>query len=357
MSIATLSDREALSAAPVSLLESDDPAFWSNLSDYAAGNLFTSRPWNLAISNTYGFTVAASLRRRHGRVTAALMFVRVHDLRGERLVSVPFSDYCDPLADEEDWNDLVEPLLRQRVPLYLRCLHSNMPATDRRFVVTGKAAWHGIELTMPEDESWARLSSNARNAIRKAWNHGVVVREGTTLDDLRIFYDMHCHVRKVKYRLLPPPFALFEHLHAAFADQGGLVVLIAEQDGRPLAASVWIQWADRLYYKYSASFERGYSPNDLEIWEGIRAGQRRGLRLVDLGVSDLDQPGLLRFKRKYATEEREIVRYRYAPPGYDDSARNRADRVLQSLTQLLTEPDVPDPITRQAGERFYGLFC
>lgn len=343
-------------AAAAALVARCESGFWDELFDHQFGSLFTSRPWMEAIAATYGFTISASTRFVRNDA-AALIFAHISDIRGERIVSFPFSDFCDPLVnDVGQWCELIAPLLARRVPVAVRCLRNLLPAADARFRQDGRWAWHGVDLTRPVDVLWAGLSGVARTAIRKA-GRALVVREGRSLDDVRTFYAMHCHVRKTKYRLLPQPFTFFEQLYAAFGPSGRLTVLLAEDQGVSVGGSFFIEWGDTLYYKFNASTDRTGSPNDLVLWEGIRMGQRRGLKLLDLGASDLGQRGLLRFKQKYATEEREIVRYRWEPQEYDFACSRQTDQLLTGITQLLTDPTVPDAITRAAGDKMYGLFC
>jgi len=296
--------------------------------------------------------------RNDDKAEGAILFSQLSDLRGERIVCGPFSDYCDPLTSDVDtWRELVAPLISLGVPITLRCLCNQLPAKDERFVKVSEAAWHAVNLARPEDEIWGGFCGSARQNIRKAQRNGVKVRVSQQLHDLHVFYDMHCHVRKSKYRLLPQPFAFFEHLHASFAKTDGLTVLLAEVDGATVAATVFLECGDTLYYKFNASVERGTCPNDLLVWEGIRIGQRRGLKLLDFGASDLDQPGLLRYKRKFATIERRICRLQYKPEGYPDRRTSAANEALRSLTHWFTEPSVPDRITQAAGGDFYALFC
>jgi hypothetical protein len=325
--------------------------------DRPAASLFASSAWTKAVAETYGFSIATSTCT-NGSDTASLVYSHVIDLRGERIISFPFSDYCDPVADDHViWNRLVAPLLDHKVPIILRCLHNHVPAGDPRFSPSGRLAWHGIDLNIPEGDLWAKISAKGRQDVRRAQRNQLVVREGRSLDDLHAFYRMHCQVRKSKYRLLAQPWAFFERLHAAFAPGGHIIVLLAEDAGVPVAATCYIAWSDALYYKFNASVDRTRAPNDLLVWEGIRLGQRLGLKQLDFGASGLDQLGLLRFKRKYATEEREIVRYRWQPADRDDPRGRHADQLLGTLTQLLTDPTVPDAITLDAGDALYGLFC
>ena len=283
------------------LIDADQAAFWTATAGHRFAGLFSSAPWTRAVARTYGFRISAAVRGAAAAVDAALLFSRVSDLRGDRIVCGPFCDYCDPLAeDAEAWQAIVEPVLAMQLPVTLRCLHNEWPARDPRFTVAGRAAYHSIDLG-PRGGGAVERPRRIRPPERaQGAAPGCTIREGRSLDDVRAFFDMHCMVRKAKYRLLPQPFALFEALHEAFAPEDRLVVLLADCAGSVVAGTLYIQWGDTLYYKFNASADRQACPNDLLVWEGIRLGQRRGLRRFDFGASDYAQPGLLRYKRKFA---------------------------------------------------------
>ena len=351
-------DRDRAPPRRVGTIRGDHPALWRDLADHPSASLFASRIWVEAVARSYGFDLAASVSETTGRYDAAILFSHVRDLRGERIVCFPFSDFSDPFVDDmAAWRAVLAPLLTRGVPIHLRCLRNTLPATDERFRLTRRAAWHGTDLDRSEEDIWMGLSGKARTRIRQAQAKGLRVRVGRSLDDLRAFYGMHCHVRKTKYRLLAQPFAFLENLYHAFSDDDRFTIFLAEDEGTPIAGSVFIAWRDTLYYKFNASVGRESSANDLILWEALRAGRSLGLRLLDFGASDLDQPGLIAFKRKYATEEREIQQFRWEPPGYADLRGAEAGGLLGSLTQLLTDPAVPDEITRAAGDLLYAQFC
>ena len=185
----------------------------------------------------------------------------------------------------------------------------------------------------------------------------MVVRQGRTLDDLRIFYRMHCHVRKSKYRLFAQPFSFFENLHAAFAPDDRIFVVLAEIDGAAVGGILFLVHGDTLYYKFNASTEAILRPNDLLVWTGMQLGRARGLSRLDFGLSDPGQPGLVRFKQKFATEERTISLLQSIPPGYADERAEAAGRVLQRLTAILTSSETPDDVTLAVGDELYRYFC
>jgi CelD/BcsL family acetyltransferase involved in cellulose biosynthesis len=340
------------------LVDADDAAAWRAIGRHRFASLFTSRPWTQAIAEAYGLRLEISAQVHAGEVAAALPFCHVRDMRGERVLSLPFSDYADPLVDAPAaWQRLVAPLMARGVPVRLRCLHNSAPAGDTRFDKVGEALWHAVDLTRPEEAIWSALDGSARQNIRKAQRHGITIRAGRSLDDLRTFHGMHARLRKAKYGMLAQPFALFEALHAAFDPQQQITALLAEVDGTAIAGILFIESGDTLYYKFNASLDQRLRPNDLLVWEGIRLGQRRGLAKLDFGVSDTDQPGLIRYKEKFATEQGVVSTLLWQPPGYADPRGEQATRTLHAITRLVTDASVPDAITQAAGDELYRFFC
>lgn len=330
----------------------------TDLRSHAMGSVFGSRSWIEALAAAYGIAVQASTIERNGAAKAAILFSEIEDIRGRRIISLPFSDYVDPLVeDPADWSRLVTPLLEKGVPVRFRCLRNALPAADPRFMLTGTALWHAADLSRPEAEMWMGLDNSARQNIRKAERSGVVIRQGKTVDDLRIFYRMHGHVRKSKYRLFAQPFSFFEGLHAAFAPEDRIVVLLAEQDGAALGGILFLIHRDTLYYKFNASTDAVLRPNDLLVWSGMVFGRSHGLSRLDFGLSDPSQPGLVRFKQKFATEERTISVLQSTPAGYADPRGEAAGHVLHRLTEILTSPEIPDDVTRVVGDEVYRFFC
>src|SRR5712692_1904518 len=83
------------------------------VSKHARASLFHSSPWLKALNPTYGYPVIAYTTSAPGEeLINAMVFCRVESwLTGRRLVSLPFSDHCEPLVDrQEDLQALVTSL-------------------------------------------------------------------------------------------------------------------------------------------------------------------------------------------------------------------------------------------------------
>ncbi len=320
-------------------------------------SVFGSAPWIQALTGTYGFKIRASALCRGDEVKSAILFAEIEDIRGPRTISLPFTDYLDPfVSSRAEWLRVIEPLLERNAPLRLRCLDGDIARADSRFEKRDTALWHMADLSRDDDAIWAGLRGSAQRNIRKARESGLVVREGRTLQDVATFYNLHFGVRKNKYRLFAQPFAFFENLHAAFSPEGRIITLLAEHDGTAVGGILFLIHGDTLYYKFNASNDLRFRPNDLLVWHGMLLGRRLGLTRLDFGLSDVGQPGLVRFKQKFATGERPITELRWSPPGHSDARGHQAGRTLHRLTEILTEPNVPDDVTRSVGDEVYSLF-
>ncbi len=350
--------RDASRIVSFAIIDAGNEPQWSQVSRRRFSSLFLSAPWLGALAKTYGFTVNASVRFNAGQIEAAIPYCQISDLRGDRIVSLPFSDYCDPLVEDRgSWLQLVGPLLASKVPVTFRCLQNSIPLEDGRFQSKSPALWHGVDLTRTEEELWRGLDGSARQNIRKAQRSGVVVRHGRSIDDVRIFHGMHRNLRKSKYRLLAQPLGFFENIFHEFARFDGINTLIAERDGVAIAGIVLLEWNGTLYYKFNASVDQQHCPNDLLAWTALLYGRERGLARFDFGLSDSAQSGLVRYKRKFATEERPISFLQWHPDGFENTRGEQAGELLHHVTKWLTDPAVPEELTQAAGEKLYRLFC
>lgn len=331
-----------------------DPT-WAELTEASDSDVFASPVWARVLRDGYGFDVLARLVvDESGRAVAGMPLVEVDDARGKRVLSLPFSDFCDPIVtDASDWDYLMGAHSRDDRPLTVRFLHHRVGESEG-WQEAGSYAWHRVDVTRSPDEMWDSLRSSARRAIRKARSAGVEVMAATRPEELRAFFEMHLQVRKHKYGLLAQPYRFFEAIWEHFLGRGDGLLLLARAKGEIVGGTLNLKWRDSLYYKFNASSltQLEVRPNDLLMWEGMVRAHEQGLAWVDLGVSDWDQEGLIRYKDKYATEEG-TVRKLTAGPSLDDGI----GPYLHQLTGLLVDPSVPDETTERAGDLLYHLFC
>ena len=334
-------------------------ARWAALARGVGGSLFTSPPWISAVSDAYGLEPTARVAvDPAGRTVGGLAWMDVRDLRGQRRLGLPFCDRADPiLLGSSAWPAVSCDALAGDLPFTLRCLETSLAVQDPRFDHVGEATWHLTPLDRSLDDLHRAFRPQTRRNIATAERSRVEVVLSPDREAVAEYHRLHVGLRKRKYRLLAQPLDFFERVWKAFAPSDGIRTALALVDGRPVAGAVYLVWQDRVYYKFGASMPETLPlrPNDAIHWELIRWAHGRGLRALDWGLSDLDQPGLVAYKRKWASIERRIRTLNAGGPPIGRSAD--VEQTLRVVTDLLTEPSVPDHVTAQAGASLYRFFC
>ena len=177
-----------------------------------------------------------------------------------------------------------------------------------------------IDLRGSEDEILARMKQKTRYNIRLAEKKGVSVR---TWGDLDGFHRMMLFtggrdefgVHSLEY---------YRRAYNLFHPAGLAELLVAQYEGRPLAALMVFAHGSRAWYVYGASNdeERNRMPAYLLQWEAIRWARARGCVEYDLwGVPDEDEAtleagfearheglwGVYRFKRGFGGQLKRAV--------------------------------------------------
>jgi peptidoglycan pentaglycine glycine transferase (the first glycine) len=172
-----------------------------------------------------------------------------------------------------------------------------------------------IDIRGSEEEILARMKQKTRYNIRLAEKKGVTVR---AWDDIPAFHKMmlatggrdNFGVHSLEY---------YRRAYDLFHPTGMTELLVAEYEGKPLAALMVFARGHRAWYIYGASTdgERNRMPTYLLQWEAMRWARSKGAEEYDLwGVPDEDEAtleanfetrhddlwGVYRFKRGFGGE-------------------------------------------------------
>jgi hypothetical protein len=326
----------------------------------ASGTLFNSGPWLRAVRDAFGVQPHAYVLEDEDKCVAGLTVGYVDDAVGERLSTYPFSDYCDPIGVTEAdlWHRLSATVMESGLPYGLRARAHPVVDADHRLRHGSVFKWHDVDLRGDEEELWARLASPARQNIRRAQRSNVAVELGSDRAAVETMHRLHGQLRRAKYNMLAQPPEYFDALVEHFAPDD-LLVVTAIHEAQPVASILLLRWAERAYYKFNASTPAAapVRANDLIMWESMRAVRSHwGSSALDLGLSDIDQPGLLRYKEKYASASGEIVAHQLSTPPLD--ARGAAVRSLvHEITSVLVASEATDDDLMAASSTLYRFFC
>lgn len=337
-----------------------DPS-WDTAVAGSDGELFLSRRWMQSLSQAFGFGFQAVVVRDESEaIVGGLPFVRLDDIRGKRTVVLPFSDYTMPVVSgAAPWETLIQPLIDLGDPVIVQTSADGVVADDPRFKVELETVRHSIALDADFDELMARCGQQPRRHIRKAAAAGLTFRLADSLDDVRAFFDLHLGVRKYKHRLLCQPFSLFESLWKNFLSEGDGGLMLGFDGDVVAGGCLLLEAGDTLYYKYSASHPayRAKGVSHAAVAESMALGLSKGLVSLDMGRSDLDQPGLIAFKRRFGASQSALTKFCYKPPGGIPGTAQAAGVLLSELTTLFSDERVDDELTERAGELMYRYFA
>ena len=172
-----------------------------------------------------------------------------------------------------------------------------------------------IDIKGSEEEILARMKQKTRYNIRLAEKKGVTVR---AWDDIESFHKMML-VTGVRDGFGVHSLEYYRRAYELFHPKQMGEILVAEYEGKPLAALFVARNGNRAYYLYGASTdeERNRMPTYLLQWEAMKWAKARGCEEYDLwGVPDEDVVtleanfetrhdglwGVYRFKRGFGGE-------------------------------------------------------
>jgi CelD/BcsL family acetyltransferase involved in cellulose biosynthesis len=334
-----------------------EPA-WSELVERApAATIFHHPSWMRLLREQYGYSISAwCVTGGDGRLVAGLPVALVRSrLTGTRLVSLPFSDACEPLHDPAAG---FEPAAlatavakeRERAGLALEVRGGLVVASGG--AVVQRYAQHRLRLD-PDVESVERrfAKSQVRRGIAKAIREGVTVERCRDRAALDRFYAMHMATRQ--HQGVPTQPRRFILRFAELFDAGLGFVLLARHQGRDIAGAVFLTAGGTLTYIYGASRRRylAVRPNNLVFMEAIRWGCGHGQRILDFGRTDLDNEGLLAFKRSWGADESPLL-YTYLGGGRPRSSNGLSRRAMRVIIR-----HSPPTLGRLVGEALYRHFA
>ncbi|MCP4745007.1 MAG: GNAT family N-acetyltransferase [Desulfobacteraceae bacterium] len=281
-----------------------------SLSGYS---IFHSRSWAQVLAGAYGCKPFYLTIYKKRQPVAVWPTVQTHTLWSSRKgVSLPFSDHCEPLVpDENCFNDLVDSIINFAHKMKWKTFEfrgagqflTQIPAVARYNL-------HVLDLLPNEKDMIKRLRNSTWRNIKKASNQQVEICIETSLESVKIFYDLNCLTRK-HHGLPPQPFKFFSNIHRYILSKHKGIVVLAKRRNQIIAGAVFFHFGDIAIYKYGASHRDflALRPNNLIMWEAIKWYAQRGYKQFDFGRTEPENRGLNQFKTGWGAKKRQIAYY------------------------------------------------
>lgn len=324
--------------------------------EYPEYSFFHSTEWLKVLQSTYNYKPFYFVVKNKERLTAAVPSMMIESfLTGKRLVSLPFSDYCEPLISSEvNFNELLEEIIKlgsSKKAKYLELRGGNKFFSDVEASTFDYN--HNLDLTPGEEKLFKNLSSNTKRNIKKAIREGVTVEISNSNNALEDFYSMNCATRK-KHGLPPQPKKFFNNLQTYVLSENKGFIAIGKYNNQSIAGAVYFHIGDKALYKFGASYMdfQNLRANNLVMWEAIKHYSSDGFKSFCFGRTEPDNEGLRKFKLGWGTIEEVLNTYRY------NFTTNGFVRIKTKTAGLHNKifNKAPLPVLRIFGSIFYKHF-
>jgi CelD/BcsL family acetyltransferase involved in cellulose biosynthesis len=324
------------------------------VSRHPQASAFHQRGWLEALARTYGYEPFVITSAQPGEpLNDGIVLCRISSwMTGTRLVSLPFSDHCEPLVGDagklqEFMNWLRKECDRQRW-LYVELRPSSRAPIAGDGMRPSRSYWlHDLDIRpRPEDLLRGLHKNSFQRKIRRAERERLSYQSGRSelVDE---FYRLLLITRR-RHRLPPQPRAWFRNLTECMGDK--IQIRLVRKDSTPIAATLTLRHRSSLVYKYGCSDAKFHNLGGVPflLWRLVEESKLCGVEKIDFGRSDLRNDGLTLFKDRFGTRRTLLTYYRYANAKRGKAAATEGSPRLQGLLSVL-----PDTILSTAGRILY----
>ena len=318
-------------------------------------SVFHERGWLQGLARTYGYEPRVLTSAAPGQpLKDGIALCRVASwVTGNRLVSLPFSDHCEPLLDDMgELPNFVEWLRADGVlkPFdYVEFRPLSMPGDLPGDIQPSCSYWyHELDLTPPLEQIFRRMHINSfKRKVRRSGRERLSYESGRHEGLLGEFYRL-LRITRQRHQLPPQPRAWFRNLLEGMGEK--CQIRVARKDDFAIAAILTLQHRSTVIYKYGCSDERFHSLGGMPFlfWNLIEEAKAAGSETIDFGRTDLNNKGLLAFKDRLGTSRKLLTYYRYS-----DNLKRRGTSFFDSPTFRQFVAYLPKSVTAAAGRVLY----
>jgi len=294
-----------------------DPRWDELVENHPRASAFHHRGWLSALANTYGYQPLAltSCPPQEKLEDAVVLCVVSSWLTGKRLVSLPFTDHCDPLLRRPEDAQAFSNWLRAECDRR-HCRYVELrPRTqgDPCGMQAGRTYhFHVLDLSPSLNQLFESLHKvSGRRNIRRARKEEIWCDVGTSPRHVEQFYRLMLMTRR-RHRLFPQPLSWFQNLVAGMGAKAQ--IWLARKDQTTVAAMLTLRHRSSVMYKYGCSDAKLHKLGGMPFlfWNLIEQGKADGAKEIDFGRSDTANEGLARFKDRFGARRERLVYYQYS---------------------------------------------
>lgn len=295
-----------------------DPRWKAFVDSHPDASVFHQVGWLQALKSCYGYVpVGLTLTPPESPLENGLLYCEVcSPLTGHRIVSVPFSDHCEPLINAPEELDsfvahLVDIVVRKHWKYFeLRpILHT--PYDNKNVGISREYYFHRLDLHPSEQALFRRFHKDSvQRKIRRAEREALRYEEGSSETLLQHFYKLMISTRR-RQGLPPQPLNWFRSVITSMGKDAQIRVVFKGEV--PVSSIFTLTTKRSLVYKYGCSDSRfnNLGGTALLFWNAIQQAKANGLAELEMGRSDIANKGLITFKERWGAERSAVNYWRY----------------------------------------------
>jgi len=287
----------------------------SNLLSHDDYSFFHTATWAHVLHKSYGYKPLYFTINEENRSTAMIPFMEVNSpWTGKRGVSLPFTDYCEPIvASKDKCEELFSHIInhgKKNEWKYIEIrggqkFFDNYEPSEFYF-------GHILDLTKGIKKISSELRDSTKRNIKKAVKEGIKVEITNSQHAVKEFCRLNSLTRR-EHGLPPQPYYFFNNVYDQILSKNTGIISLATFNNKAIAGNVFFLFREKAVYKYGAS-DRNYQhlrANNLVMSKAIEWCCENGYKSLCFGRTEPDNDGLRQFKMGWGTEENVINYYKY----------------------------------------------
>jgi CelD/BcsL family acetyltransferase involved in cellulose biosynthesis len=318
------------------------------------GSAFHTNAWVEALQRTYGYEpVVYTTTQPEMPLTNGVLFCKVRSwLSGSRLVSLPFSDHCQPLAEGRDLREILQWLKstqgKEWKYVEVRPLHGDSLGCESEIGASETFSLQLLDLRPDITALFRKFhKSCVQRKIQRAEREGLRYDEGRSEEHLARFYDLLVLTRR-RHGLPPQPRLWFRNVIDCLRDR--VLVRNVSRGEQPVASMITMEYKKTQVYKYGCSDSRfnNLGGNALLFWHAIRDAKEKGMEVFDFGRSEMENSGLISFKENWGARSMPLNYYRLPARQPMHASTGWRARLAKSVFSMM-----PDALLTATGKLLY----
>jgi lipid II:glycine glycyltransferase (peptidoglycan interpeptide bridge formation enzyme) len=326
-------------------LEIINPLMFDNWDNLVLSNknysFFHSSAWANVLHKSYHYTPLYFLSLDNKQLNVLMPLMEINSiLTGRRGVSLPFSDLCEPIINDDiNPSDVLDFIIGYGKKAHWKYIELRTGIKlDNRIRASESFLAHTLDLQKNEQNIFSKFRSSTKRNIKKAKKNEVKVGIFDSAQSIKEFYRMNCITRR-RHGLPPQPVSFFDNIHNYIIKKNMGIVVLASYRKKIISGAIYFHFGKRAFYKYGAS-DLNYQylrANNLVMWTGIKWYCQNGYELLHMGRTEGTKEAPMHYYR-YDLRENKYVTHNNRTKGWHN-------KIFEKM---------PIPLARLVGSALYS---